>query len=194
MTTIRTGNELKKAYPYQFTSRTFKLSRPHGRFATFIGLCQSADQLLKEFGNGTHDANWLQVNAMLGTSCNHTSHIPAFDVLRRFSVKAAGTYAIGDLTLAAWNATCQQCSACRRHIEVKLSSAPRGMQIWGDVQVRNPRACLALHDNFPGWPKWAMANFIQTNEVHGVSNPDVRKRFGLKLTNLFAGKKRGSSK
>ena len=60
-----------------------------------------------------------------------------------------------------------------KHLEQEWISAPRGMQIWGDVQRRHPLAWLAVDDDHFGWPKWALDNYVKTDAADGISNPRV---------------------
>lgn len=63
-----------------------------------------------------------------------------------------------------------------KHLENEWISAPRGMQVWGDVVRRNPSRWIALDDDYLGWPKWALENYIRTDEVMGISEPMVMER------------------
>ena len=344
MSEIRTINDLKAAFPYQFTERTYELGLTHGWFQNFAQLCRDVDQILKEFGNGTQDFTWLQVKEKLGTARYHFSLIPAFEDLDDYPEKRVITHALAKLTVPASDATCHQCAVCgrpgsmddtngyyltvcdehkarrqagevfdlypeddeiagqaktriieykapditprrgkdayvlyldfdgvlhhhavyqhrktgpyikggpefvlfqhaellveiirpypdlkivlstswtrsygcagaakrlpdelrervigacwhsaNRHIEAEWSSAPRGMQIWGDVQRRKPKAWIALDDDFLGWPKWALENFIQTDEVLGISDPAVRALLEKKLAEMFADEKKDAT-
>lgn len=55
----------------------------------------------------------------------------------------------------------------------EFKDASRGMQVWSDVSRRSPRAWLAIDDDDFGWPKWALNNLVRSNEIHGISSPDV---------------------
>lgn len=68
-----------------------------------------------------------------------------------------------------------------KSIENEWISASRGMQVWGDVVRRNPSRWIALDDDYIGWPKWALENLIQTDEVMGISEPRVMERLKLAL-------------
>jgi len=59
--------------------------------------------------------------------------------------------------------------------------APRGMQVWSDVLRRQPRAWLAIDDDWLHWPKWALNNFVRTHPVLGISAPEVRSEVEQKL-------------
>lgn len=57
----------------------------------------------------------------------------------------------------------------------------RGLQIWADVQRRLPREWIALDDQGFNWPVWCRENFIQTDEVLGISAPTVLARIKAAL-------------
>mgnify|MGYP001455836371 CR=1 FL=1 len=61
---------------------------------------------------------------------------------------------------------------------------PRGVQVRNDVRRRQPRAWLALDDDWVGWPTDCLDNFVRTDEVLGISDPDVLARFAEKLSSL----------
>jgi len=63
--------------------------------------------------------------------------------------------------------------------------APRGMQVWADVLRRQPRAWLALDDDWLHWPKWALDNFVQTHPILGISAPEVRSEIEQKMKAMF---------
>lgn len=65
-----------------------------------------------------------------------------------------------------------------------FEEAPRGMQIWADVVRRKPRAWLALDDDWVGWPEFCQSNYVQTNEITGLSDPIVLDVFSQKLRQL----------
>jgi hypothetical protein len=50
-------------------------------------------------------------------------------------------------------------------------SAPRGMQVWGDVQRRQPADWIALDDDYLHWPKWCLEKYVQTHEMRGLVTP-----------------------
>ena len=58
----------------------------------------------------------------------------------------------------------------------EFQSMSRGLQIWADVQRRLPKEWIALDDQGFNWPAWCRENFIQTDEVQGVSEPAVLAR------------------
>jgi hypothetical protein len=81
-----------------------------------------------------------------------------------------------------------------RFLEHEWASAPRGMQIWGDVVRRHPRAWLAIDDDYLGWPRWAMDdNYVRTDEVDGISHPAVLKLLKEKLAWLAAQRDEGAT-
>jgi hypothetical protein len=70
-------------------------------------------------------------------------------------------------------------------LENEWVSRPRGMQVWGDVDRRMPRAWLALDDDHRNWPAWALDNYIRTDDVLGISHPEVTPLIRQKLDQLF---------
>lgn len=68
-----------------------------------------------------------------------------------------------------------------------FEETPRGMQIWADVVRRKPRAWLALDDDWVGWPAFCQSNYVQTNEITGLSDPIVLDVFSQKLRQLRSG-------
>jgi len=64
-------------------------------------------------------------------------------------------------------------SRMNRH---EFVASPRGMQVWGDVVIRQPRHWIALDDDYLHWPKWALDNYVQTDAALGISKPDVLGR------------------
>jgi hypothetical protein len=71
-------------------------------------------------------------------------------------------------------------------LEDEWVSQPRGMQVWGDVERRKPRAWLALDDDYLYWPVWALNNYVRTDGVMGISHPQVLSLLGQKLACFFA--------
>ncbi|NVO04738.1 MAG: hypothetical protein HXX19_01675, partial [Rhodoferax sp.] len=69
-------------------------------------------------------------------------------------------------------------------LENEWVSAPRGMQIWSDVLRRKPAAWLAIDDDYLHWPKWALENYVQTDEVLGISHPAVKALLERKLQEM----------
>lgn len=65
--------------------------------------------------------------------------------------------------------------------EQDFMSAPRGMQVWGDVVRRRPRDWLALDDDYLHWPKWCLDKFVRTHEHEGISDPAVKAEIVRKL-------------
>jgi hypothetical protein len=81
--------------------------------------------------------------------------------------------------------------SANKFLEQEWVSAPRGMQIWGDVQRRRPKAWIAIDDDYLGWPRWAMDNYVQTDEVDGISHPKVLALLKEKLAWLGGSKGEG---
>lgn len=65
-----------------------------------------------------------------------------------------------------------------------FQSMPRGMQVWKDVGRRYPKAWIALDDQGTDWPTECLANFIQTDEVLGISEASVLARLKAALAEL----------
>ena len=65
--------------------------------------------------------------------------------------------------------------------ETAFVTSPRGMQVWGDVEKRHPKAWLALDDDYLHWPKWCLDNYVRTDEVLGISAPAVQSLIVEKL-------------
>lgn len=70
--------------------------------------------------------------------------------------------------------------------ENEFVAAPRGMQVWGDVVRRHPRAWLALDDDCLHWPKWCLDNYIRTDKALGINTPEVTAEIVAKLRILGA--------
>jgi hypothetical protein len=70
-------------------------------------------------------------------------------------------------------------------LENEWVSRPRGMQVWGDVDRRKPRAWLALDDDYLSWPVWALDNYVRTDDVLGISHPEVTPLISQKLDRFF---------
>jgi hypothetical protein len=65
-----------------------------------------------------------------------------------------------------------------QHME---EESPRGMQIWADVLRRKPAAWLALDDDYLHWPTWCREQLVRTDEVLGISAPQVLDELKAKL-------------
>lgn len=76
--------------------------------------------------------------------------------------------------------------SANKHVDQEWISAPRGMQVWGDVVRRQPAAWLALDDDYLGWPAWALGNFVRTDEVEGISHRAVQPIIERKLQEMYA--------
>lgn len=78
----------------------------------------------------------------------------------------------------------QRCIGSTFHSEMDKTlfrQAPRGMQVWADVLRRQPRAWLALDDDWLHWPKWTLENYVRTDPILGISAPQVRSEIEQKL-------------
>ena len=71
-------------------------------------------------------------------------------------------------------------------LENEWVSLPRGAQVWGDVKRRKPRAWLALDDDYVNWPESALENYVRTDDVQGISHPDVEPSIRKKLAEFFS--------
>ena len=68
--------------------------------------------------------------------------------------------------------------------ERSFATKPRGLQIWEDVQRRQPKAWLALDDDDELWPEALRANLIKTHPELGISEPNVLAELRVKLALL----------
>ncbi|CAB3752448.1 HAD domain-containing protein [Paraburkholderia humisilvae] len=66
--------------------------------------------------------------------------------------------------------------------EREFAAAPRGVQIWADVVRRKPLDWLALDDDGAQWPAWCRDKLVQTDEILGISAPEVLEELRTKLT------------
>ena len=57
----------------------------------------------------------------------------------------------------------------------------RGMQVWADVQRRSPDVWLAIDDDDSDWPTWCREQLVRTDEVLGISAPQVLDELKAKL-------------
>jgi hypothetical protein len=62
-----------------------------------------------------------------------------------------------------------------------FEDAPRGMQVWSDVLRRKPDAWLAVDDDDLHWPTWCRENLVHTDEILGISAPEVLAELQAKL-------------
>lgn len=62
-----------------------------------------------------------------------------------------------------------------------FQSTPRGLQVWADVQRRQPRQWLALDDDTEGWPAWARDNLVPCDGSLGLSSEGTREELAQKL-------------
>jgi hypothetical protein len=74
----------------------------------------------------------------------------------------------------------------RIHNKHQWQQTARGMQIWGDVIARQPKAWLALDDEFFGWPAWCRDRCVRTDEDVGLADPQVRERLRTLLADISA--------
>jgi hypothetical protein len=69
----------------------------------------------------------------------------------------------------------------------RFRDMPRGMQIWQDVERRQPLNWLALDDDAEGWPDWAQDNLIRCDASTGLSSPRVQAELSEKLWRYSGG-------
>ena len=62
--------------------------------------------------------------------------------------------------------------------------SPRGMQVWGDVVRRKPKAWLALDDDYFNWPAWCRDRLVRSHEKEGISDPIVLSELKQKLADI----------
>ncbi|WP_175772471.1 HAD domain-containing protein [Paraburkholderia phenazinium] len=68
-----------------------------------------------------------------------------------------------------------------------FARASRGMQIWTDVVRRRPIDWLAVDDDHVAWPTWCLDRLVKTDDVLGISAPEVLSELRAKLAAMFAG-------
>ena len=66
----------------------------------------------------------------------------------------------------------------------EFRDVPRGIQVWEDVQRRQPVDWLALDDNPEGWSPGCLGHFVQTHQHHGISEPTVLSRIKVRLAEM----------
>lgn len=69
--------------------------------------------------------------------------------------------------------------------ENSFITLPRGVQISNDVRRRQPGSWLALDDDWVGWPTDCLDHYVRTDEVLGISAPDVRAQIAETLSSIF---------
>jgi hypothetical protein len=65
--------------------------------------------------------------------------------------------------------------------EWSFARLPRGLQVVQDVQRRQPRAWVAVDDDYGDWPAQFEANLVRSNPVLGISAPVVYAELREKL-------------
>ena len=68
--------------------------------------------------------------------------------------------------------------------ELEFGEMPRGLQVWEDVLKRQPRAWLALDDDYVDWPELCLENFVKTHPREGLSDLAVLEEFARKLREM----------
>ena len=68
--------------------------------------------------------------------------------------------------------------------EFEFSQKSRAMQVWEDVIKRQPRAWLALDDDWVDWPYWCLDRYVKTHPIEGLGNPTVQNEFAQKLQEM----------
>lgn len=61
----------------------------------------------------------------------------------------------------------------------------RGMQVWGDVLRRQPRAWLAIDDDYLKWPAWCRGNLIRSHPKDGIAAVKVQEIARKRLQQVF---------
>jgi len=74
----------------------------------------------------------------------------------------------------------------RVHSKQEWRNTPRGMQIWNDVQSRQPKTWLALDDDVDGWPQWCRNCCVQTDHEVALADPQVRFQLRQRLAQASA--------
>ena len=67
-----------------------------------------------------------------------------------------------------------------------FSNLSRGLQVYNDIQRRNPARFVAIDDVDEGWPLAIREHLVLTHEKHGISHPPVLEELKSKLASHFA--------
>lgn len=62
---------------------------------------------------------------------------------------------------------------------------PRGLQIWMDVERRQPSVWLAIDDDHSDWPDWCQDRLVRSDDNWGISRPKVRSALKAALAKTF---------
>ena len=62
---------------------------------------------------------------------------------------------------------------------------PRGLQIWMDVERRQPSAWMAIDDDHSDWPDWCQDRLVRSDDNWGISRPKVRSTLKTALAKTF---------
>ncbi len=70
-------------------------------------------------------------------------------------------------------------------LKADFDTAPRGVQILGDVERRKPAQWFALDDDALGWPGKYRDHLIQTSDQLGLSDPQVQQQVRQRLADFY---------
>jgi hypothetical protein len=62
---------------------------------------------------------------------------------------------------------------------------PRGLQIWLDVERRQPSDWLAIDDDHSDLPDWCRDRLVRSDDDWGISHPPVRSTLRAALARTF---------
>jgi len=62
---------------------------------------------------------------------------------------------------------------------------PRGLQIWLDVERRQPSAWLAIDDDHSDWPDWCQNRLVRSDDNWGINQPEVLSALKAELAKTF---------
>lgn len=66
-----------------------------------------------------------------------------------------------------------------------LLQMPRGLQVWMDVERRQPSVWLAIDDDYSDRPDWCQDRLVRSDDNWGISRPKVRSALKAALANTF---------
>jgi hypothetical protein len=68
--------------------------------------------------------------------------------------------------------------------KIEYDFMPRGMQVWSDVQRRQPIGWFAIDNDAKGWPEHCRDRLVKTEDRLGLSDPAVQNAIRDMLTSL----------
>jgi len=74
-----------------------------------------------------------------------------------------------------------------------FSDMPRGQQVYEDYLRRAPSQVLAIDDDENGWPPFLREHLVVTDNVHGISEPQVLEGLTRTLAAVFGTSSGGRS-